>query len=45
MAIDVKHLRAAEAVRLLNSTPLGEVVQPNLVYRHLNRGGYPPSRR
>ncbi|MBI1373648.1 MAG: hypothetical protein GC159_13040 [Phycisphaera sp.] len=30
----------AEAVRLLNSTPLGEVVQPHVVYRHLNRAAY-----
>jgi hypothetical protein len=30
----------AEAVRMLNSTPLGEVVQPHVVYRHQNRAGY-----
>lgn len=40
MKIDPRQLRVAEAVRLLNSTPLGEVVQPHLVYRHLNRAAY-----
>ena len=40
MTIDPRNLRVAEAVRLLNSTPLGEVVQPHVVYRHLNRAGY-----
>jgi len=38
--MDVRQLRVAEAVRLLNSTPLGEVVQPHVVYRHLNRAAY-----
>lgn len=36
MKIDPRQLRVAEAVRLLNSSPLGEVVQPHVVYRHLN---------
>ena len=40
MKVDPRNLRVAEAVRLLNSTPLGEVVQPHLVYRHLNRAAY-----
>ncbi len=40
MKIDPRQLRVAEAVRLLNSTPLGEVVQPHVVYRHLNRAAY-----
>lgn len=40
MKMDPRQLRVAEAVRLLNSTPLGEVVQPYLVYRHLNRAAY-----
>ena len=40
MKVDPRNLRVAEAVRLLNSTPLGEVVQPHVVYRHLNRAGY-----
>jgi hypothetical protein len=38
--VDPRQLRVAEAVRLLNSTPLGEVVQPHVVYRHLNRAAY-----
>ena len=40
MKFDPRQLRVAEAVRLLNSTPLGEVVQPHVVYRHLNRAAY-----
>ena len=36
MKMDPRQLRVAEAVRLLNSSPLGEVVQPHVVYRHLN---------
>jgi hypothetical protein len=35
--VDPRQLRIAEAVRLLNSTPLGEVAQPHVVYRHQNR--------
>jgi hypothetical protein len=35
--LDPRQLRVAEAVRLLNSSPLGEVIQPHVVYRHLNR--------
>ena len=31
MKVDPRQLRVAEAVRLLNSTPLGEVVQPHVV--------------
>lgn len=38
--VDPRQLRVAEAVRLLNATPLGEVVQPHLVYRHMNRAAY-----
>jgi hypothetical protein len=38
--VDPAQLRVAEAVRLLNSTPAGEVVQPHVVYRHLNRAAY-----
>jgi hypothetical protein len=37
--IDPRNLRVADAVRLLNSTPLGEVVQPHVLYRHANRAG------
>ena len=33
-------LRPAELARLLNSTPLGEVVQPHFIYRQRNRAGY-----
>lgn len=40
MSVDPRQLRVAQAVRLLNSSPLGEVVQPHVVYRHLNRAGY-----
>jgi hypothetical protein len=40
MKLDSRHLRVAEAVRLLNATPLGEVVQAHVVYRHLNRAAY-----
>jgi hypothetical protein len=40
LKIDARQLRVAEAVRMLNSTPLGEVVQPHVVYRHQNRAGY-----
>ncbi len=40
MAIDPRKLKAAEAVRLLNATPLGEVAQPHVVYRHQNRAAY-----
>ena len=39
MKVDPRQLRVAECVRLLNSTPMGEVVQPHVVYRHLNRAG------
>jgi len=39
-SVDPRQLRVAECVRLLNSTPLGEVVQPQVVYRHLGRTGY-----
>ncbi|MCC7409307.1 MAG: hypothetical protein IT442_14675, partial [Phycisphaeraceae bacterium] len=38
--MDPRQLRVAEAVRLLNATPLGEVVQPHVVYRHLNRAAH-----
>jgi hypothetical protein len=40
LKVDPRQLRVAESVRLLNSTPLGEVVQPHVVYRHLNRAAY-----
>ena len=34
------HLRAADVVRRLNSTPLGEVIRPHVIYRHRARAGY-----
>jgi hypothetical protein len=34
------HLRCADVVRRLNSTPLGEVIRPYIVYNHRNRAGY-----
>jgi Phage terminase large subunit (GpA) len=37
---DPRRLRVAEAVRLLNATPLGEVVQPSTVSRHLARAAF-----
>jgi hypothetical protein len=40
LKFDPRQLRVAELVRLLNATPLGEVVQPHVVYRHLNRAAY-----
>lgn len=39
MGVDVRHLRPAELARLLNSTPLGEVIRPQAVYRHQNAAG------
>jgi len=38
--LDPRALRPAQLVRLLNSTPLGEVVQSHTVYRQRNRAGY-----
>jgi len=38
--IDPRHLRPAELARLLNSTPLGEVVKPHTIYQQQNRAGY-----
>ncbi len=40
MKLDPRKLRPAELARLLNSTPLGEVVKPHVVYRHQSRAGY-----
>ena len=37
---DARSLQVAQAVRLLNSTPLGEVVRPYTLYRYQNRAGY-----
>jgi len=38
--LDPRRLRPAELARLLNSTPLGEVVQAHTLYRQRNRAGY-----
>jgi len=38
--LDPRALRPAELARLLNSTPLGEVVQAHTLYRQRNRAGY-----
>ncbi|MEW4530606.1 hypothetical protein, partial [Maioricimonas sp. JC845] len=40
MAIDPRKLRPAELCRLLNSTPLGEVISERQLYRHRTRAGY-----
>jgi len=40
MAIDPRNLRPAELCRLLNSTPLGAVINERQLYRHRNRAGY-----
>jgi transposase-like protein len=36
---DPRHLRPGEACRLLNSTPLGEVISPSQLQKHRNRAG------
>jgi len=38
--LDPRALRPTELARLLNSTPLGEVVRTHSVYRQRNRAGY-----
>ena len=40
MAIDPRHLRPTELVRLLNSTPLGEVMGERQLLRHRSRAGF-----
>jgi hypothetical protein len=40
VAIDPRHLKPAEVVRLLNSTPLGPVIDDRQVYRHRMRAGF-----
>ncbi len=37
--LDPRALRPAELARLLNSTPLGEVVGSHVIYRQRNRAG------
>lgn len=39
MAIDPRRLRPGELCRLLNSTPLGEVISERQLYRHRTRAG------
>ena len=39
MPIDPRKLRPSELCRLLNSTPLGEVINERQVYRHRQRAG------
>lgn len=40
MAIDPRRLRPGELCRLLNSTPLGEVIGERQLYRHRTRAGF-----
>src|SRR5512137_1116862 len=40
MAIDTRHLKPAELARLLNSTPLGTVIDDRQLYRHRTRAGF-----
>lgn len=40
MAIDVRQLRPSMLARMLNSTPLGEVLSERQLRRHRNRAGY-----
>ena len=39
MPIDPRKLRPSELCRLLNSTPLGEVISERQLYRHRQRAG------
>ncbi|MFV0442552.1 MAG: hypothetical protein ACK5Q5_03170 [Planctomycetaceae bacterium] len=40
MAIDPRQLKPSELVRLLNSTPLGEVISERQLYRDRQRAGF-----
>ncbi len=40
MALDPRQLRPTELVRLLNSTPLGEVISERQLLRHRSRAGF-----
>lgn len=40
MAIDPRNLRPADLARLLNSTPLGAVIDERQLYRHRTRAGF-----
>jgi hypothetical protein len=39
MRLNLQKLSVPQATRVLNSTAIGEVASPRLLYRHLNRGG------
>ncbi len=39
MRLNLQKLSVPEVARVLNSTPVGEVISPRVVYRHLNRAG------
>ncbi len=40
MPIDPRNLRPSELCRLLNSTPLGEVINERQLYRHRTKAGF-----
>ena len=40
MAIDIRKLRPSDLCKLLNSTPLGEVINERQLHRHRMRAGY-----
>jgi len=40
MPLDPRQLRPTELCRLLNSTPLGEVISERQLLRHRTRAGY-----
>ena len=40
MAIDPRNLRPSDLARLLNSTPLGTVIDERQLYRHRTRAGF-----
>ena len=40
MAIDPRKMKPTELVRLLNSTPLGEVISERQLHRHRARAGF-----
>lgn len=40
MTVDPTHLRPVEAVRALNSTPLGEVIDARRLRQHMDRAGH-----
>jgi hypothetical protein len=40
MAVDPRRLKPSELCRLLNSTPLGEVINDRQVYRHRLKAGF-----